>query len=238
MEGGALFNPGFIGGSFIWWIGQIADNSSWRNNELPGKFEGADSIKGFGKRYKVRIIGVHDKEEETIPSDQLPWANIMYPITAGGGQGGSYQTANLRQGMFVFGFYMDGQDMQVPVIMGVLGNNALTELSTKIGNSDSNFAGTSGYAQGQEDIKGPAQSLPMDEGKTTLKPKDADTSKEESILSGNDKTNDQGLPLDKQATKEQQADLESAKADIESMSDTVKEKIFGNINPTPAEKND
>ena len=238
MEGGALFNPGFIGGSFIWWIGQIADNSSWRNNELPGKFEGADSIKGFGKRYKVRIIGVHDKEEETIPSDQLPWANIMYPITAGGGQGGSYQTANLRQGMFVFGFYMDGQDMQVPVIMGVLGNNALTGLQTKIGNSDSNFAGTSGYAQGQEDIKGPAQSLPMDEGKTTLKPKDADTSKEESILSGNDKTNDQGLPLDKQATKEQQADLESAKADIESMSDTVKEKIFGNINPTPAEKND
>ena len=238
MEGGALFNPGFIGGSFIWWIGQIADNSSWRNNELPGKFEGADSIKGFGKRYKVRIIGVHDKEEETIPSDQLPWANIMYPITAGGGQGGSYQTANLRQGMFVFGFYMDGQDMQVPVIMGVLGNNALTGLQTKIGNSDSNFAGTSGYAQGQEDIKGPAQSLPMDEGKTTLKPKDADTSKEESILSGNDKTNDQGLPLDKQATKEQQADLESAKADIESMSDTVKEKIFGNINPTTAEKND
>ena len=238
MEGGALFNPGFIGGSFIWWIGQIADNSSWRNNELPGKFEGANSIKGFGKRYKVRIIGVHDKEEETIPSDQLPWANIMYPITAGGGQGGSYQTANLRQGMFVFGFYMDGQDMQVPVIMGVLGNNAQTELLTKIGNSDSNFAGTSGFSQGQEDIKGPAQSVPMDEGKTTLKPKDADTSKEESILSGNDKTNDQGLPLDKQATKEQQADLESAKADIESMSDTVKEKIFGNINPTTAEKND
>ena len=238
MEGGALFNPGFIGGSFIWWLGQIADNSSWRENELSGKFDNAEAIKGFGKRYKVRIIGVHDKEEETIPSDQLPWANIMYPITAGGGQGGSYQTANLRQGMFVFGFYMDGQDMQVPVIMGVLGNNALTELKTKIGNSDSNFSGTSGFSQGQEDIKGPAQSLPMDEGKTTVKPKDADTSKEQSLLSGNDKTNDQGLPLNKQATKEQQADLESAKADIESMSDTVKEKVFGNTSPTTAEKND
>jgi len=238
MEGGALFNPGFIGGSFIWWIGQIADNSSWRNNELPGKFDNPNTIKGFGKRYKVRIIGVHDKEEETIPSDQLPWANIMYPITAGGGQGGSYQTANLRQGMFVFGFYMDGQDMQVPVIMGVLGNNALTELKTKIGNSDSNFAGNSGFGQGQEDIKGPAQSLPMDEGKTTLKPKDADTSAEEALLSGNDKTNDQGLPLNKQATKSQQADLESAKADVESMSDFAKEKVFGNKNPTTAEKND
>jgi len=238
MEGGSLFNPGFIGGSFIWWIGQIADNSSWRNNEQPGKFESADSIKGFGKRYKVRIIGVHDKEEEQIKSDQLPWANIMYPITAGGGQGDSYQTANLRQGMFVFGFYMDGQDMQVPVIMGVLGNNALTELKTKIGNSDSNFAGTSGFAEGQEDIKGTAKSTPKKEGQTIVKPKDADTSAEQSLLAGNDRTNEQGLPTNKQATKAQQADLESAKADIESMSDVAKEKIFGNKNPTTAEKND
>ena len=44
MEGGALFNPGFIGGSFIWWLGQIADNSSWRDNEEPGRFENAASI--------------------------------------------------------------------------------------------------------------------------------------------------------------------------------------------------
>lgn len=238
MEGGSLFNPGFIGGSFIWWIGQIADNATWRNNELSGKFESADAIKGFGKRYKVRIIGVHDKEEEEIKSDQLPWANIMYPVTAGAGQGDSYQTANLRQGMFVFGFYMDGQDMQVPVIMGVLGNNALTELNTKIGNSESNFGPTSGFAQGQEDIKGTAKSTPKKEGQGIVKPKDVDTSSEQSLLSGNDKTNDQGLPLNKQATNEQRQDLESAKASIEVMDDQVKERVFGNTNPTTAEKND
>ena len=238
MEGGALFNPGFIGGSFIWWIGQIADDSTWRNNEEPGKFESAETIKGFGKRYKVRIIGVHDKEEEQIKSDQLPWANVMYPITAGGGQGDSFQTANLRQGMFVFGFWMDGQDMQVPVIMGVLGNNALTELNTTIGNSESNFGPTSAWAQGQEDKKGTARSEPKDEGKGIVKPKDADTSAEQSLLSGNDKTNAQGLPTNKRATKSQQADLESAKADIESMSDLAKERVFGNTNPSTAEMND
>jgi len=238
MEGGSLFNPGFIGGSFIWWIGQIADDSTWRNNEQPGNFESADSIKGFGKRYKVRIIGVHDKEEEEIKSDQLPWANIMYPVTAGGGQGGSIQTANLRQGMFVFGFYMDGQDMQVPVIMGVLGNNALTELNTKIGNSESNFGPTSAFASGQEDITGPAKANSKKDDQGIVKPKDADTASEQSLLSGNDKTNEQGLPLNKQATKAQQADLESAKADIEAMSDFAKEKIFGNSNPTIAEQND
>ena len=23
MEGGALFNPGFLGGSFLWWVGKL-----------------------------------------------------------------------------------------------------------------------------------------------------------------------------------------------------------------------
>ena len=53
----------------------------------------------------------------------------MYPVTAGGGQARSNQTSNLRQGMMVFGFFMDGQDQQIPVIMGVLGNNLSTPLS-------------------------------------------------------------------------------------------------------------
>ena len=147
-------------------------------------------------------MGVHDASEDVLPSDQLPLANLMYPVTAGGGQGGSFKSANLRQGMFVFGFYMDGQDMQVPVIMGVLGNNAQTELETKIGEGDSNFDPTSGFDLGQEDIKGPAKSTPMDEGKSISKPKDAETSNEEAALSGVVDTNSFGIPLNKAAIKE------------------------------------
>ena len=229
MEGGALFNPGFIGGNFIWWIGRIADNSSWRDNELPGKFADTGSIPGFGKRYKVRIMGVHDASEQEIPSDQLPWANIMYPVTAGGGLGGSSQTANLRQGMFVFGFYMDGQDMQVPVIMGVLGNNAQTALETKIGEGDTNFDPTSGFAQGQEDIKGPAKSLPMDEGKAISKPKDAEVGKEEAVLSGKIELDDFGLPKSSDyRTPEQQKDYENAQSVFEQMQDKVKQYLYPN----------
>ena len=63
----------------------------------------------------------------------------MYPITAGGGQTNAAQTPNLRQGNFVFGFFLDGQDQQVPVIMGVLGNNAQTPLATKIGTTATEF---------------------------------------------------------------------------------------------------
>ena len=162
MEGGALFNPGFLGASFSWWVGQIADDSTWRDNILPGKFETANQIPGWGRRYKVRIIGLHDQGETEIKSDQLPWAQVMYPVTAGGGQGGSGQTPNLRQGNMVFGFFLDGQEQQVPVIMGVLGNNAQTQLATKIGdgkvtNTQPGSLATSGFAEGQVPISGPAK---------------------------------------------------------------------------------
>jgi hypothetical protein len=170
MEGSALFNPGFLGGSFLWWVGQIADDSTWRDNIVPGKFQSPETIPGWGRRYKVRIIGIHDKEETTIPSDQLPWANIMYPVTAGGGQTNASQTPNLRQGNFVFGFFLDGQDQQVPVIMGVLGNNAQTALKNKIGTTSSNFSATSGYAEGKDPPKGSAKPKVPDYGKVTSDP--------------------------------------------------------------------
>ena len=131
MEGGALFNPGFLGGNFLWLVGQIADDSTWRENISAGKIKSKNDTPGWGYRYKVRIIGLHDQGEASIKSEQLPWAQVMYPITAGGGQGGSFQTPALKQGNFVFGFFLDGQDQQVPVIMGVLGNNASTKLKTK-----------------------------------------------------------------------------------------------------------
>ena len=162
MSEGSLFNSGFLGASFNWWVGQIADDSTWRDNILPGKFETANQIPGWGRRYKVRIIGLHDQGETEIKSDQLPWAQVMYPITAGGGQGGSGQTPNLRQGNMVFGFFLDGQEQQVPVIMGVLGNNAQTSLATKIGdgkvtNTQPGSLATSGFAEGQVPISGPAK---------------------------------------------------------------------------------
>lgn len=171
MEGGTLFNPGFLGANFLWWVGQIADDSTWRDNITPGIHKSKDSIPGWGRRYKVRIIGLHDKEEETIPSDQLPWAQVMYPVTGGGGQTNSGQTSNLRQGMFVFGFFLDGQDQQVPVIMGVLGNNSQTALATRTGTTASNFAATSGNATGQVAKTPETQEKVPDYGKEVEKPK-------------------------------------------------------------------
>ena len=175
MEGGSLFNPGFLGSNFLWWVGQIADDSTWRDNINAGKYPDKNSGPGWGRRYKVRIIGLHDQGQETIPDDQLPWAQIMYPVTAGGGQTAAKGTANLRQGNMVFGFFLDGQDQQVPVIMGVLGNNSQTELNQKIGtnrvtNSQPGTLATSGYADGASPPKGTAKPVPPDYDKGVTQP--------------------------------------------------------------------
>ena len=152
MEG-PLFNAGFLGSKFLWWVGQVADDSTWRENLNPAKNEDPEKdVPGWGYRYKVRIMGCHDQDEEEIVSEDLPWAQVMYSVW-GGGLAGSRQTPGIRQGMFVFGFFLDGQDQQVPVIMGILGSNAKTvteDLKTgKTGGK--NFASQSGFANADED---------------------------------------------------------------------------------------
>ena len=227
MEGGALFNPGFLGGTFLWWVGQIADDSTWRDNVSSSIHKSKDSIPGWGRRYKVRIIGLHDQGEVVIPSSQLPWAQIMYPVTAGGGQANSGQTSNLRQGMMVFGFFLDGQDQQVPVIMGVLGNNSQTALSTKIGtdrvtNEKSGSLATSGFAEGQKPKSGETKEKVPDFGKEVEKPKGASAPSTKPKI---------GVKLDKYGrdpsrtpTRREFAAAQSARAEADRLGITGEEK--------------
>jgi len=216
MEGGSLFNSDVLGANFLWWIGQITDDSYWRDNIMAAKFGNKDTIPGWGMRYKVRIMGIHDQGETAIPPEDLPWANIMYPVTAGTGLYNSFQTSNLRQGMFVFGFYMDGQNMQMPVIMGCLGNNAQTLLPTgkiegdKVTNTQPGSLAYSGFAEGKDPKKGTAKSKVPDEGLVTEKPKSPEVSKEAAPSPPGVKTNKFGLRTDQPITKAQQNDIQNA----------------------------
>ena len=120
----------FVGrDGFVWWIGQIAPENKWSPN-IPGRrVPNTDGIKGFNDRFKVRILGYHDVEETTPLDDlDLPWAQVMLPVTAGGGTGGASQSVSLHQGTFVYGFFLDGEDAQQPVIMGILGYNQYTQV--------------------------------------------------------------------------------------------------------------
>lgn len=208
MEQSSLFNSGFLGAHFNWWVGQIVDDSTWRDNISSNKFEGSSQIPGQSRRYKVRIIGLHDQDSaQSIADDQLPWAQVMYPVTAGGGQAGVTATAGLRQGNFVFGFFLDGADQQVPVIMGVLGNNAQTTLNTKIGQKG--FVPTSGHAQGAN----PDPNLKVPDDRIVInKPKSPSQGVEALLPRTNVTLNQYGLPANSNPTPEQAADIASATA--------------------------
>lgn len=145
MSDQQLFKNYFLGkDGFNWWVGQIASDESWKAN-LPGRpVDSNEDEPGFGERYKVRIMGhvmgpwdsesQNSSSDPEIIDDQLPWATVMYPVTAGGGPGASYQSANLVQGTYVFGFFLDGEDGQTPIIIGTLGYNDYNKLvsDTKI----------------------------------------------------------------------------------------------------------
>ena len=201
MSEGGGFNLGFIGQDFRWWLGQVADDSYWRDNIIPGKFKSPETIRGWAYRYKVRIFGLHDLGEEVIKSENLPWAQVMYPTTAGAYLQNSGQTPMIRQGNIVFGFFLDGVNEEQPVIMGVLGNNSQSELATTIG--DNRVTNTtsgksvcvSGYSEGNVDYDGDSKPSPPDGDKKVSKPVSKQIEEESAKPSPGVPLNQYGLPI-------------------------------------------
>jgi hypothetical protein len=146
-----LFKRHFVGrDNFIWWLGQIVDASQWCGN-IPGyRTPTTSEHKGFEYRYKVRIMGYHTAAPSELSDEDLPWASVMYPVTAGAGTGGLSQTPNLKQGMFVYGFFLDGEDAQQPIIMGVLGYNQYTAILNDV--PDAGFIPFQGYKFSEETV--------------------------------------------------------------------------------------
>ena len=114
----ALGKTNFVGkDGFNWWIGQIAPPKSWRNINVN------QSLNGYKhNRVKVRIIGYHpfDCQGIELPDDDLPWAEVMIPTHSGSGQAGLGENMILAGGETCMGFFLDGDDAQQPVIMGLL----------------------------------------------------------------------------------------------------------------------
>ena len=112
---------------FIWWIGQVASDS-WKQNKGGSSPEPTNIQEGFAYRYQVRIMGYHTADASQLPDVDLPWASVMYPVTAGSGAP-FFESPNLKRGDFVYGFFIDGENAQQPVIMGIIGYNEYQDLS-------------------------------------------------------------------------------------------------------------
>ena len=70
-------------------------------------------------RVRVRCLGYHNADTQKIPTEDLPWASVMMPVTAGANSGIGMSPHFLIEGTWVVGFFRDPAK-QEPVIMGAL----------------------------------------------------------------------------------------------------------------------
>ena len=69
-------------------------------------------------RLRVRCFGIHTDDRTALPTAALPWAQVMLPINTV-----PNDVPNVWEGNMVFGFFADGMEMQVPIIMGTMLTN-------------------------------------------------------------------------------------------------------------------
>ena len=87
----------FIGlEGFVWWVGVVEDRN---DPEQLG-------------RVRVRCFGWHTEDKKKIATNDLPWAHPTIPVN-------HPAVYTPKEGDMVFGFFMDGDNAQNPVIMGV-----------------------------------------------------------------------------------------------------------------------
>ena len=95
---------------FRWWIGQVETPTT----EDPKK----------SGRCKVRIVGLHPKNCNSVKTDDLPWAISTFPVTTPHIPGSSTTVSNqLNKGVWVIGFFLDNEQ-QHPCIIGSVGGVA------------------------------------------------------------------------------------------------------------------
>jgi len=95
-----------------------------------GVVEDRDDPKKIG-RVRVRIYNVHPftssgaPDTVNVPTDHLPWATVINSIISAGilginNDGVGVSPTGMMVGTTVFGFFADGRESQIPVILGTL----------------------------------------------------------------------------------------------------------------------
>ena len=94
------------GGGF--WIGQVEEIDEPKQSN----------------RFRVRIVSLHSSDCEEVPTEELPWAHSALPVNVPYKTGGvSGATANLEEGDWVFGAWLDN-DNNIPLILASIGTVA------------------------------------------------------------------------------------------------------------------
>ena len=163
---------------FSWWVGQIESAKS-------------GDPKNSG-RYRVRIVGQHLKDCDATPPDQLPWAQVMMPVTTPFSDGGtSGASVGLKEGNWVIGFYLDN-DKQKPIIMGSIGHTAGATKRENVENDPSPGDNCKSFTTFLDSEANPNLHTPQStsEGRKGDQPKSSTTAEEK----GTTKPGEAGLP--------------------------------------------
>ena len=71
-------------------------------------------------RCQVRVVGLHSENKAELPTDLLPWAYPMQPVTSAAMNGIGFSPLGPVEGTWVVIFFRD-QDCQQPIMMGTIG---------------------------------------------------------------------------------------------------------------------
>ena len=126
---------------FVWFTGVV------ENRNDPAKLG----------RVQVRCLGYHTQDLNDIPSEDLPWAHVMHPVTDPAMQGMGNTPSFLTEGTWVIGFFRDANEKQQPIIMGSLPGVPASAADATKGFNDPNgkYPGTishSGHTTGESDV--------------------------------------------------------------------------------------
>ena len=183
-----LLKTNFLGkDGFRWWIGQVAPEKAQGNqiNQIGNT---------WGCRMKVRIFGYHPADITELPDEDLPWAQILLSSQGGSGKANRARSIRISPGDTVMGFFLDGDDAQLPVILGIFANT--------------------GYYASSEEYKSPFE--PFTGYTSKIKPNNEFIAKNEG---GDDSNKSQKSPrfLTKEIVEDLNENLEKGKAKLEQL---------------------
>ena len=186
-----LLKTNFLGkDGFRWWIGQVAPEAAQGNqiNQIGST---------WGCRLKVRIYGYHPADITELADEDLPWAQVLLSSQGGSGKANRARSIRISPGDTVMGFFLDGDDAQLPVILGIFANT--------------------GYYASTEEYKSPFQ--PFTGYTSKIKPNNEFIAKNEG---GDDSNKSQKSPrfLTKEIVEDLNENLEKGKAQLEQLVDS------------------